>query len=737
MYFLTNKEGYIIAASNDFLSTIGSREICSISSMLHNQLIVVEDNKLKIPNKSLKYDCSISSMYSALGELKLYSLKEIKEEDESIAYLKQIKSGKIAKEDNEYAIPDIPILHKSKEELEEPTLKIVEEIKEESTPKEPIAPKEQESIVSIEEETPTTEIKVEEPTAKESANQEIKIEEEKELIKDDVASKEQVEIKIEEPTQEPTKPEKEIREETSDSYNLKLIEEIEKIAVSTPATKQEGEISKESIEKLADEIVKEQESKELDTINIFNNIDNTQTKESIDKVTTNPQELEQSKDEQHLDIKENIIKIEPTTLEEEPSKEESEFKKITKRLFPWGRKDEDIELEEKDFEIDIKPAKELEEKQQEETKEDTTPVIDKTKEIEVIEEERVKEEIEEERVIDDTNIRKTQEDRDTTNEVLNIVKEIPTTTEPVETVLKESTLETKVDASQTEQKTIQEQKEDIKDNKIVYKLIKLQVNSIDLEANAHKLSIDPSSYEMLVENYLDEIEKYKNDLQNRLSSTINMLADAGELLSLNIITKKLIELKEAQNRPNTIKEIELISSLLKEKLESKKNIQEELEPSTQDKTPVIETKPYEEEIEVKEKEVLPKEVVDITTADALLNKITKENVTFDPQRAADELNLPKRLIVEFVHDFISQSKEHLPVIVDAYKSNNIQTIQTTAHMLKGAASNLRLDSIAENLFKIQKENSLDRSGELIKDFVAKLKGLEEAVASMEDAENED
>ena len=806
MYFLTNKEGFIIAASNDFLSAIGSREICSISSMLHNQLIVVEDDKLEIPNKSLKYDCSISSMYSAFGELKLYTLKEIKEEDESIAYLRQIKSGKITKEDNEYSIPDIPILHKSKEEpeiKEEPTLTVetpkskeletiakeeivkIEEPQKEEKPKAAIQEEEQATQEHKEETEPKDTLEIEEEKAKEepkeeTVTQEIKLEEtvveehKEEIIKieDSVAdTKPTVEEKQEEPTQtqekietvtkeqeEPTtlketKPEitKETEhKEESDPYNLKLIEEIEKIAVTAPSTpKEESQISQESIEQLADEIVKEQESKEEEKakeepIKIFANreVKEEQEPKEEPKIETTQEESKETLEPKE-EIVENLIKIEPTNIEEEPKEELSGFKKITRKLFPWGRKDKDIELEDKDYEIDIKPAKELEEQQ--EPKEETIE-IDKNEEIKVEKEPSEELENKEEEPTIDVDKEQVELEKPT--------QELATTVEPKEELIKpqeEQKEEIKEDAIATTQEleeakesteeTQEEAKEPLKakepqdNSKIVYKLIGLQVDAIDLQANANKLSIDSSSYKMLVDNYLDEIEKYHDDLVNKTSSTINMLTDAGELLSLDLISKKLNELKDSQDTSSIVKEIALISTLLKEKLEQEEQTRKAKEQEVQEPE-IPEIQSQEEAIEEPEEELVPKEVVDITTADALLNKITKESVKFDPQRAADELNLPQRLILEFVHDFIAQSKEHLPMVVDAYKSNDIQTIQTTAHMLKGAASNLRLDSIAENLFKIQKENSIERSGELIKDFVAKLKGLEEAIASMEDAEDE-
>jgi len=769
MYFLTNKEGYIVAASNDFLSTIGTREVCSISSMLHNQLIVIEDDKLEIPNKSLKYNCSISHMYSAFGELKLYSLKEIKEEDESIAYLKQIKSGKIIKEDNEYAIPDIPILHKTKDEQEnkeEPTLKIETPKQEEDTLNQVSIkePKLQEEDTTPSKESITTQTT--EETTNENINKELELKSNNtEDTNKNIETSIEEEIKLEEPTndiniqeqkEEPIQTKQDDKDTTSSPYNIKLIEEIEKIAVSTPTLpqEQESEISKESIDKLADEIVKEQESKE-ETISIFGNIEKNQstieekeditTKETQKEKTDTIQKVEESlKDKESLEkteeIKENLIEIEPTTQKEEPKEELSGFKKITRKLFPWGKKDKDIELEDKDYEIDIKPANELQEQQ---VPKETTKIVE-NEEIVTIKEEATEQEENLEHIIDKdkTKVEEEKEEIVTVQEPKEEIKEIiekqkdTTNKDIIQESIKQQQEPKKEESLQEESleetETLKEQdKED--NSKIVYKLIGLQVDAIDLQANANKLSIDFSSYKMLVDNYLDEIQKYQDDLLNKTNSTINMLADAGELLSLDLITKKLNELKEDKDTKSSLKEIALISTLLKEKLEQKEQSQNVEEEKQESELPVIQN---EEETTAKEELSVPKEAIDITDADTLLNKITKESVKFDPQRAADELNLPHRLIIEFVHDFVSQSKEHLPMIVEAYKSNDIQTIQTTAHMLKGAASNLRLDSIAENLFKIQKENSIERSGELIKDFIAKLKGLEEAIASMEDAEDE-
>ena len=267
-----------------------------------------------------------------------------------------------------------------------------------------------------------------------------------------------------------------------------------------------------------------------------------------------------------------------------------------------------------------------------------------------------------------------------------------------------------------------------------------EVEDINLHENANKLSIDYNSYIMLTENYLDEIKKYNNDLLDGSTSIISMLTDAGELLSLDILTRKLNSLEKSNNKKENLNEINLICALIKEKIESagkesKKAVKEEIkeEPVVEK---VVKIDEVVEEVATPTVPSIPEDIIEITTAEDLLNAIASQKVIFNPQKAANELNLPKDLIVEFVEDFLAQSKEHLSVITKAYNSNDIKTIQTTAHMLKGAASNLRLDTIAENLFKIQKEGNIEESASLIKKFVAQIKGLEQAIASVEGTNNE-
>lgn len=282
-------------------------------------------------------------------------------------------------------------------------------------------------------------------------------------------------------------------------------------------------------------------------------------------------------------------------------------------------------------------------------------------------------------------------------------------------------------------------------NQIYYKLIHMQADGVNLEENAKHLSIDLESYKMLLSNYLDELDNYLKELKSASQETVMMLTDASELLSLGVMTKKLQKLLTAQDKPKALQEITLLQSLLRKKLNSdqeqseaavvKQATAEQNDSLKQTIQPKV-TQSTKTNTEPKQPQQPIIEEVEITSAQDLLEKIDRADIAFDPDKAASELNLPSSLIVEFVVDFIDQTQEHLPQMVKAYKERDVKTMQTTAHMLKGAASNLRLDALSESLFKIQNIQAIEQSEKLLKDFVAKLKGLKYTVEHMETAENE-
>ena len=89
-----------------------------------------------------------------------------------------------------------------------------------------------------------------------------------------------------------------------------------------------------------------------------------------------------------------------------------------------------------------------------------------------------------------------------------------------------------------------------------------------------------------------------------------------------------------------------------------------------------------------------------------IKEISLENVaalpiSYSPQTAADELNLPVVLIEEFVDDFIEQTHQDKDHLLTSYYQKDMDNIHELGHKLKGAASNLRIIELSDILEEIQ------------------------------------
>jgi HPt (histidine-containing phosphotransfer) domain-containing protein len=96
---------------------------------------------------------------------------------------------------------------------------------------------------------------------------------------------------------------------------------------------------------------------------------------------------------------------------------------------------------------------------------------------------------------------------------------------------------------------------------------------------------------------------------------------------------------------------------------------------------------------------------------------------FSTKAASDELGLPEALVQEFVSDFAKQAEENIAIFREAHQKGDIDTIQKTAHLLKGAASNLRIDPLADTLKALQYNEEIQKVPELFAKFVGQLKSL--------------
>lgn len=103
----------------------------------------------------------------------------------------------------------------------------------------------------------------------------------------------------------------------------------------------------------------------------------------------------------------------------------------------------------------------------------------------------------------------------------------------------------------------------------------------------------------------------------------------------------------------------------------------------------------------KEKEVKSEAPVPVKSKKFTLDNVPALPISYNPQTAADELNLPVVLIEEFVEDFIEQAHQDKDHLLTSYYQKNMDSIHELGHKLKGAASNLRINELADILEEIQ------------------------------------
>ncbi len=272
----------------------------------------------------------------------------------------------------------------------------------------------------------------------------------------------------------------------------------------------------------------------------------------------------------------------------------------------------------------------------------------------------------------------------------------------------------------------------------------------DLHANARKIALDYDEYAELLREFVSD----SRGMQERLLSSYaqerkdaaSILKDAVALLYLQPLDKLLAMLDQAPEEKRS-KIVETYTHLL-EQLHSML-ASEEIHPeagsephpsqipgitseSGPETTETPETVPETKEAETVTPPTEPKasEAAAEVDVEDFLKGVKPVTIEFSLQLAANELSLPEDLVLEFIEDFDKQGHEYLPVLIEAYQSKDLKRLQETAHMLKGAASNLRIESMVDNLYDLQFDNEIERAPERIRLFAGQLMSLDKYLEQM-------
>ena len=238
----------------------------------------------------------------------------------------------------------------------------------------------------------------------------------------------------------------------------------------------------------------------------------------------------------------------------------------------------------------------------------------------------------------------------------------------------------------------------------------------DYQANAEMIGITPDEYLGFLRQFTDESLQYEAGLKSNdlyiFKKNLISIKDASQLLHLPQLSETLnrLEGSTSEEREQLISNFYGMIQHIRRDLDRDTQSTPQSKPAPEPQTPSPQA---------------PSVPTPPTPAELSPSFDAIKPIPFDfsTKAASDELGLPESLVQEFVADFVQQAKENIPVFEEAQRTGDIDTIQKTAHLLKGAASNLRIDPLAETLKSLQYNEAPEAVPELFQTFFGQLKTL--------------
>ncbi len=236
----------------------------------------------------------------------------------------------------------------------------------------------------------------------------------------------------------------------------------------------------------------------------------------------------------------------------------------------------------------------------------------------------------------------------------------------------------------------------------------------DYAANASMIGISPKEYTDFLQQFTEESLQHetalKGDNAQAFDSSFSSIKDASQFLSLSQLSKALDDIEHAAPNARSIPISNFYGMV--------RHIRRDLKTTEQTNQVADSTAPIQTETPS------PKPSVSTPSSSSFsLDAVDPIPFSFSAQTASDELGLPEPLVQEFIADFVRQSQDNIPLFEEAQSAGDLDTIQKTAHLLKGAASNLRIDPLAETLKTLQYNESLEEVPGLLHTFMGQLKTL--------------
>ncbi len=251
---------------------------------------------------------------------------------------------------------------------------------------------------------------------------------------------------------------------------------------------------------------------------------------------------------------------------------------------------------------------------------------------------------------------------------------------------------------------------------------------IDVARISEKIGISPEDYNLFLDEYIDTALGYEQALvsnnDQEKEEALNALSHLSNVLQLPTIGELLSNIKtstDAEQEGAISAFFTALGRLSTAKFEAPEEVSEtkaETEEAPAPQTP--------EERGERAKAALQEGGAEQRTP-IDLSDIKPIHFDFQLEEAAKDLSLPVELIEEFVNDFIAQAHEETEKMLKAYERGDLETVQKIGHLLKGTASNLRINPLSDTLYEIQFNEEIDRVPELVKNYWAHFLSLENQI----------
>jgi len=250
-----------------------------------------------------------------------------------------------------------------------------------------------------------------------------------------------------------------------------------------------------------------------------------------------------------------------------------------------------------------------------------------------------------------------------------------------------------------------------------YKDIYLDVNKI-----SKQIGLSVKDYKLYLDSFIDQSiidEERLLEGNDKVVKNLSNLALTLKIPHINILLLKIKKLSARERmplideyytklalltleKPENYEEEKLTDIFEKDENKINKNQEEVLSARFSDLLKNIDDKES-DFIDIDEvPEVVNKELIKNSDVKQIsLDNVPELPISYNPQTAADELNLPVVLIEEFVDDFIEQARQDKDHLLTSYYQKDMENIHELGHKLKGAASNLRINELSDILEEIQ------------------------------------